>query len=221
MVLIFPSYTLEHWTQFMLIFILHLITGHNKVVAKVIFLHLSVIHSVHRGEGVCLSACWDTTPPRADPPGADTPLDQTPHPLTRHPPRADPQEQTPPQKADSSIWSMSGQYASYWNAFLFVMWLQIFRMLIIQQAMFKFHSAIALKFLERVHYINQGCWWTSPCLCVFLNYVEIPSRFLIDWYYTAKLLPSSKKSNYLTSFSFGLLALVHKYHCCSFLAFRT
>ena len=61
-------------------------TGRTEVVAKVIFLHLSVIHSVHRGEGVCLSACWDTplgadtsppperTPPRADnPPGADTP----------------------------------------------------------------------------------------------------------------------------------------------------
>ena len=31
-------------------------TGRNEVVAKVIFLHLSVIHSVHRGEGVCLSA---------------------------------------------------------------------------------------------------------------------------------------------------------------------
>ena len=41
--------------------------------AKVIFLHLSVIHSVHRG-GICLSACWDTTPPRSrHPPGADTP----------------------------------------------------------------------------------------------------------------------------------------------------
>ena len=34
--------------------------------AKVIFLHVSVSHSVHRG-GVCLSACWDTSP-RAEPP---------------------------------------------------------------------------------------------------------------------------------------------------------
>ena len=76
------------------------------------------------GEGgwwcVCLSACWDTTPPHpgadtpqsrhppeqtppkadtppeADPPRAD-PLEQTP-PWSRHPPRADtPQEQTPPK----------------------------------------------------------------------------------------------------------------------------
>ena len=64
-----------------------LITGRNEVVAKVIFLHVSVIHSVHRGEGVCLSACWDTTTPRdqADPPRTrqtTTPLDQADH----HPP---------------------------------------------------------------------------------------------------------------------------------------
>ena len=45
--------------------------------------------SVHRGGGVCLSACRDTTPL---PPGADIPLG------SRHlPPRVDtPQEQTPP-----------------------------------------------------------------------------------------------------------------------------
>ena len=36
-------------------------------VAKIMFLHMSVILST--GEGVCLSACWDTppAPPRADP----------------------------------------------------------------------------------------------------------------------------------------------------------
>ena len=68
-----------------------------------------VCHSVHRG-GVCLSACWDITPPGGNPPGADTPLgadtppEQTPPgadtpqsrqqtPQSRHPP-----EQTPPQK---------------------------------------------------------------------------------------------------------------------------
>ena len=90
-------------------------TGRNEVVAKVIFLHLSVIHSVHRGggKGVCLSACWDTTLPRDQtpppprppgsrhhhPPGPDThPLGaDTPPPGSRHPPRSrPPQEQTPP-----------------------------------------------------------------------------------------------------------------------------
>ena len=48
-------------------------TGRNKVVAKVIFLHLSVI--LFTGGGVCLSACWDTTPPKSrhPPPGKQTP----------------------------------------------------------------------------------------------------------------------------------------------------
>ena len=61
-------------------------------------------------------------------PRSDTPLEQTPsgsrHPPEQTPPGANtPMEQTPPgadtpQKADSSIRSMSGRYASYWNAFL-------------------------------------------------------------------------------------------------------
>ena len=89
-------------------------TGRNEVVARVIFLHLSVIHSVHRREGVCLSACWDTTttqsplwadnpprsrtPPRPDTPrtrhplGEDTPLEQNPPDQTPPPPRS----RTPP-----------------------------------------------------------------------------------------------------------------------------
>ena len=46
-------------------------TVRNEV-AKVIFLHLSII--LFTG-GVCLSACWDTTPP-----------DQAQPPKTRHPP---------------------------------------------------------------------------------------------------------------------------------------
>ena len=70
------------------------ITVRNEV-AKVMFLHLSVSHSVHGG--VCLSACWDTTPrdqapPWSRPPGADT------------------------APADSYC---CGRYASHWNAFLF------------------------------------------------------------------------------------------------------
>ena len=46
---------------------------------------------------------WEQTPPKADPPGADTP----PGP-------------EPPPEADSGIRSTSGRYASYWNAFLFM-----------------------------------------------------------------------------------------------------
>ena len=128
-----------------------LLHGRNEVVAKVIFLHLFVI--LFKGEGVCLSACWDTTPPpgadppMSRPPGADTPREDTPrsrHPPEQTPPVADiplsrqPPEQTPPRpdtplgadtspgadtppppEAQSGIRSMSGRYASYWNAFLF------------------------------------------------------------------------------------------------------
>ena len=49
-----------------------------------IFLHLSVIHSVHRGgEEVCLSACWDTTPPEQTPPRSRPPPQQIPPPGSR------------------------------------------------------------------------------------------------------------------------------------------
>ena len=100
--------------------------------AKVMFLQASVILSTGEGEGVCLSACWDARPPREagipHPPGADTPLDQvhypprpgTPPPRTRHTP---PRPGTPPREADASIRSMSGRYASYWNAFLLELYL--------------------------------------------------------------------------------------------------
>ena len=102
-----------------------------------------VCHSFYsQGEGICLSACWDTTPweqthhppeqtpPGADPPGADTPWEQTPpgppgadtHPPksryppgSRHPPPPPGADPTGKQTPDS----MSGQYASYWNAYLF------------------------------------------------------------------------------------------------------
>ena len=82
-----------------------------------------VCHSVHRG-GVCLSACWDTPPPdQTPPPGPgrhprdQTPRDQAEPPRTRH--HHPPTRQTAAPEADSSIRSMSGRYASYWNAFLF------------------------------------------------------------------------------------------------------
>ena len=58
------------------------------------------------------------TPPEADTPSSRHPPEQTP-PRSRHPP-----EQTPPRsrhpRPDTSpgIRSMSGRYASYWNAFM-------------------------------------------------------------------------------------------------------
>ena len=65
------------------------ITGRNEVVAKVMFLLVSVILLT---EGVCLSACWDTTPPPPSRPPRSRhhPPEQTPprsrHPRSRHPP---------------------------------------------------------------------------------------------------------------------------------------
>ena len=54
----------------------NIFTGRNEVVAKVMFF---TGVSVHRGEGVCLSACWDTRPPpgpgRPPQDQADTPPD--------------------------------------------------------------------------------------------------------------------------------------------------
>ena len=98
---------------------------------KIMFLHLSVSHSVHRG-GVCLSASWYIHPPQSRHPAF---WEQTP-PRSRHPIGADthspgsrhPPEQTPPgaepPRADTACWDIratSGRYASYWNACLLVL----------------------------------------------------------------------------------------------------
>ena len=77
-----------------------LITIRKRSCRKVMFLHLSVSHSVHRG---CVSQHAfgaDTPPP------ADLPLGRNPTPLSRH----------TPLLPDGHC---CGRYASYWNAFLF------------------------------------------------------------------------------------------------------
>ena len=101
--------------------------------AKVMFLQASVILSTEGGG--CLPQCmlgYHPTPWEHTPPSRNLPLEQTPL-WSRHPPPgadtppgAYPPEQTdtpgtrPPREADASIRSMSGRYASYWNAFLFL-----------------------------------------------------------------------------------------------------
>ena len=95
-------------------------TGRNEVVTKVIFLHLSVIHSVHGGGLPQCMLGYHHTPPE------QTPLEQTtpwsrPSQSRHPPPRADVPTHPPtptPWEANSGIWSTSGRYASYWNAFL-------------------------------------------------------------------------------------------------------
>ena len=100
--------------------ILNLVTGRNEVVAKVMFLQVSVCP---RGGGGRVSASVHAGMP--DPPlhQAHPPPDQAPPQDQADPPRT---RQTPPPEADSSIRSTSGRYAFYWNAFLFSLPLLIY-----------------------------------------------------------------------------------------------
>ena len=89
--------------------VIHIVfTARKRICGKVMFLHLSVSHSIHRV--VCPSACWDTPRPhpgQTPPKWADTPLGrhQPPWvdtaPLSRHP------------QGDGYC------CGRYWNAFLF------------------------------------------------------------------------------------------------------
>ena len=70
--------------------------------AKVIFSQVCVKNSVHGGEGVCLSACWDTPSPEQPPPRSIHPPEQTPLqdqacPWSRHLPRTRPPGSSPPR----------------------------------------------------------------------------------------------------------------------------
>ena len=116
-----------------------LITGRNKVLAKVMFLHMCVIlfmgglpdqappqdqaHTPGTRQELPGTRQYPWTrevPPRTShctPPDQTHPWDQTHTPGTRHP--LEPDTPLPPRTADSGIRSTFGQYASYWNAFLF------------------------------------------------------------------------------------------------------
>ena len=79
-----------------------LVTVRKRSCGKVMFLHLSVSHSLHGGRGVSpLVHAGQTLPSRH--PRADTPYGQIP--LGRHPP------------ADGYY---CGRCTSYWNAFLLI-----------------------------------------------------------------------------------------------------
>ena len=120
----------------------NLVTGCNEVVAKVMFLHVCVILSIGGGLRAALPPPRDLAgrppgPGRHPPPDlAENPpwTRQIPPDLADTPPRTwqgePPPDQAdtppdlagrtpPPREEDCSIRSMSGRYASYWNAFLF------------------------------------------------------------------------------------------------------
>ena len=80
-----------------------------------------VCASVRRGGGVCLSACWDTTPPRDQ-----TPQKQTHPPRSRHPPsRTRPPLGPDPPRSRHPLGSRLRHTVNerpvriYWNAFSF------------------------------------------------------------------------------------------------------
>ena len=93
--------------------------------AKVMFLQASVILSTGGEGSASVPAPLDQAdPPRTrDPPTRQTSPRTRQTPGTRDPPtrQTPPEDQAdpPPREADASIRSMSGRYASYWNAFLF------------------------------------------------------------------------------------------------------
>ena len=88
--------------------------------AKVMFLHLSVSHSVHRGGGASVHAGSRPTSPGADPLGADTPPGANTSPSRADPLGADipPGADTPCAVHAGRYGQQSGRYTSYWNAYL-------------------------------------------------------------------------------------------------------
>ena len=89
-------------------------TGCNEVVAKVVFLHVSVI--LLTGGGLRAGRTPGTRPPPG--PGRHQTRDQADTPRTRQ--TSPPDQADIPPEADTSIRSTTGRYASYWNAFLFL-----------------------------------------------------------------------------------------------------
>ena len=83
-------------------------TGRNEVVAKVMFLHVSVI---------LLTGGWVGVSGEPPPGTKETPPGTRQTPRTRQTPPGP--RRTPRREEHCSILPMSGRYASYWNAFLF------------------------------------------------------------------------------------------------------
>ena len=122
-----------------------IITARNEVWGKVIFLHLSVILFTEGGVPGQVPPLAGTPPRQVHPLGRYTSWTGTPwqvhtprqvHPLGRYPRQIHPLGQgTPPGRytpwqvhpiRSSACWEIqatSGRYASYWNAFLLVLYL--------------------------------------------------------------------------------------------------
>ena len=112
-----------------ILLVLRIFTGHNEVVAKVMFLLVSVILSTGGSASVQKyppPPGKEAPPGRKHPPEGSTPRRKhpwegsTPPPRRKHPLEGStPRKEAPPPPG---IRSMSGRYASYWNAFLFMIY---------------------------------------------------------------------------------------------------
>ena len=112
-----------------------------------------------------------------------TPQEQTP-PGSRHPPRTDPPETppgadtpSPPREADSGIWSTTGRYASYLNAFLFmlnlclrILWIFFFLMRkAVHSSFSQIASSTVLAFLPTTSFL---LFLLSDLLLSFISFLE-------------------------------------------------
>ena len=119
-------------------------------------------------------------PPGADPPRADPSPSRPPQ--SRHPPRTrPPRDQTPPE-ADSSIRSTSGRYASYWNAFLLLLLLQVnykhlIKYIYMTKSCFKFYLNLNIKFFSSCR--ENG---TSLLRCLEGSYLSLAKKNTVKRY---------------------------------------
>ena len=103
-----------------------------------------VCHSVHRGGSASMHAGIPTPPDQVDPPGPGRP------PLHR--------------EGDSSIWSTSGRYASYWNAFLFMLIFLNFVKCSIMEACLFLHIVINKNVNVALTDLSNASWGLQGCL---------------------------------------------------------
>ena len=153
-----------------------IITGRNEVVAKVMFLLVSVILStggVSRRETPWQGPPGKETPLAGRPPSKETPLPGGPPgqgdpparrtPLARRTPP--PRQGDPPSGRETpppGIRSMSGRYASYWNAFLF-------RLIRYLQVELMFHQSLIKLHIEQ---------FTQLCAVYWSHQKMFPGRFV-------------------------------------------
>ena len=87
-----------------------IITARKRSLRRLCFYTCLSVILFTGGEGVCLSASWDSRPPQDQTPlGADTPREQKP-PGSRHPPGADTPLSPSPRGADPPAQCMLGEW---------------------------------------------------------------------------------------------------------------